>query len=57
MAVKLIGPEEEVTANNMKPGDYKEIEFSVQNIGNVEATYNLDMINVINTFVTKSINL
>ena len=54
MALKLIGPEEEVTAENMVPGDYKEIEFSVQNTGNVETTYNIDMINVINTFATKS---
>ena len=54
MALKLIGPKEEITAENMVPGDYKEIEFSVQNTGNVEATYNIDMINIINTFATKS---
>ena len=54
MAVKLTGPTEVTTKENMVPGDSVSIEFSVENTGTVATYYNLDMIDVENTFVDKS---
>ena len=36
------------------PGDSKSINFSVKNLGSATAVYNLDIINVVNTFVDTS---
>ena len=52
MALKLYG-EDIVSLDNAIPGNEYTIEFRVENTGNVEAKYHLDIINVINTFEKK----
>ena len=46
------GPE--VKANNLMPGDSVTKEFTIKNIGSLDATYDVYFSNVINTFVRKN---
>ena len=54
MAVKLTGPTEVTTKENMVPGESVELTFTVTNTGTVATYYNLDMIDVSNDFNPKS---
>ena len=54
MSLKLTGPTEVTTKENMIPGESVSIEFKVENTGTVATYYNLDMIEVTNTFNPKS---
>ena len=52
MSLKLDGTQE-LNASNMLPGATKEVEFSVENTGTLTTTYELDMKEVYNDFVSK----
>ena len=52
MSLKLDGTQE-LNANNMLPGATKEVEFSIENIGTLTTTYELDMKEVYNDFANK----
>lgn len=43
-----------VDMGTIYPGDSKSVNFSVTNTGTIDTVYNLDMINVVNTFVDTS---
>ena len=52
MKLKLDGTTK-ITCNDMYPGGSCTYTFSVENIGTLATTYNVDMINVTNDFVNK----